>query len=99
MEMKLAPTAGIRTALQYCRTLPCSRLSVGFFIGCPSACRSAADRIHPSPAWAARIAPVLSPAPGRTVGAAVEGFLEAQAFFGLAGGVAGLAGFPFGGLI
>src|ERR1022692_4045379 len=50
-ETKLAPTVGIRTALQYCRTLACSRLSVGFFIGCLPVCRPATDRNHPSPAW------------------------------------------------
>jgi len=64
-ETKLAPIAGVRTALQYCRMLACSRFSVElflsgwFFIGSPPCRRevSAADRSRPSPVADARTAP------------------------------------------
>src|SRR5260370_99952 len=53
---------GTRTALQYCRTLACSRASVGLFIER----LPATDRSHPSTPSDAQTPPPLPPSPRLT---------------------------------
>ena len=68
---ELAAMAGTRTALQYCRTLACSRLSVWPLIECLPAISSAADRNQPSSASAVRTEPIL---PTARIAANITGY-------------------------
>src|ERR1700689_5390433 len=64
-DKKLAPMAGTRTALQYCRTLACSKVSVWFFMESPP--EPEVDRNRPKSVAGVRTVPALPIRQGRGV--------------------------------